>query len=72
MKKVLILTLAALLAASQARAQESPPPAPAAPGVHVGVPKFMPDDIAGRELKDLTGRAFRLSDFGGRVYVLNL
>lgn len=71
MKKVLVLTLVALLAASQARAQ-SPPPAPAAPGVHVGAPKFMPEDIAGRELKDLTGRAFRLSDFGGRVYVLNL
>lgn len=70
MKKVLLLTLAALLAAAQARAQSSP--APAAPGVHVGAPKFMPDDIAGRELKDLTGRAFRLSDFGGRVYVLNL
>lgn len=71
MKKVFLLTLAALLAAAQARAQSSPAPA-AAPGVHVGAPKFMPDDIAGRELKDLAGRAFRLSDFGGRVYVLNL
>ncbi|MET0621562.1 MAG: TlpA disulfide reductase family protein [Pyrinomonadaceae bacterium] len=71
MKKAILLTLAALLAASQARAQTPPAPA-AASGVHVGVPKFMPDDIAGRELKDIDGRPFRLSDFGGRVYVLNL
>ncbi|HEY0169467.1 MAG TPA: TlpA disulfide reductase family protein [Pyrinomonadaceae bacterium] len=71
MKKVLLLTLAALLAASQSRAQSSPAPASPA-GVHVGAPKFMPEEIAGRELKDIDGRAFRLSDFGGRVYVLNI
>ncbi|HEX8283730.1 MAG TPA: TlpA disulfide reductase family protein [Pyrinomonadaceae bacterium] len=68
MRPVLLLTLAALLAAAGARAQ-TPPPAAVA---HVGAPKFMPEEITGREFKDLDGRAFRLSDFGGRVYVLNL
>ncbi len=77
MKKVLLLMMAALLAAAPSRAQSptpqaSPtPPAPAA-SVHVGAPKFMPEDISGLELKDLGGRAFRLSDLRGRVYVLNL
>jgi thiol-disulfide isomerase/thioredoxin len=74
MKRILLVTLAALLAASLARAQAPPPAATPTPpaGVNVGAPKFVPDDIAGRELKDLDGRAFRLSDFGGRVYVINL
>ncbi|HEX8351637.1 MAG TPA: TlpA disulfide reductase family protein [Pyrinomonadaceae bacterium] len=55
---------------------ETPPPAvtqkPAPAAVTVGAPRFMPDEITGRELSDLGGRPFRLSDFGGRVYVLNL
>ncbi|MDT5269460.1 MAG: hypothetical protein QOH49_1646 [Acidobacteriota bacterium] len=36
------------------------------------MPKFLPDEVTGRELRDLSGRAFRLSDMRGRVYVVNL
>ncbi|HEX7314996.1 MAG TPA: TlpA disulfide reductase family protein, partial [Pyrinomonadaceae bacterium] len=41
-------------------------------GVQGDTPKPLPDEVTGRELRDLTGRAFRLSDFRGRVYVVNL
>jgi thiol-disulfide isomerase/thioredoxin len=50
-----------------------PTPAPAPkPSVQFEAPKFLPEGVVGRELRDLSGRAFRLSDFGGRVYVINL
>ncbi|MCA1618943.1 MAG: TlpA family protein disulfide reductase [Acidobacteria bacterium] len=73
MRKVSLLATALALACPQALAQ-TPPPAAAAPAasVTVGVPKFMPEEISGLELKELGGRSFRLSDFRGRVYVLNL
>ncbi|MBV8859722.1 MAG: TlpA family protein disulfide reductase [Acidobacteria bacterium] len=38
----------------------------------VEAPKFLPEEVTGRELRDLSGRAFRLRDFRGRVYVVNL
>ena len=74
MKKVFLFATALVLACPQALAQTPPPPAAAAPAasVTVGAPKFMPEEISGLELKDLGGRSFRLSDFRGRVYVLNL
>src|SRR5215210_7800690 len=68
MKKVLLLTSLVLCLSSHATAQTAAP----GPGVQVEVPKFLPDEVTGRELRDLSGRAFRLSDFRGRVYVVNL
>ena len=34
--------------------------------------KFLPEEVTGSELRDLSGRTFRLKDFRGRVYVVNL
>lgn len=86
MKKVLFLTSLVLCLSARAAAQatppvQTPPPADAPavkaeakdnPGAVVGSAKFLPDEVTGRELRDLAGRAFRLSDFRGRVYVVNL
>jgi thiol-disulfide isomerase/thioredoxin len=82
MKRVPLLTFLFICLSSPAAAQtQTPAPAgtPAVkvevndkPGVQVDTPKFLPDEITGRELRDLAGRAFRLSDFRGRVYVVNL
>ena len=66
MKKVLLLTTLVFLLSSAAAAQT------AAPGVAVEAPKSLPEEVTGQELRDLSGRAFRLSDFRGRVYVVNL
>lgn len=66
MKKVLLLTSLVLCLSSHAAAQT------AAPSVAVEAPKFLPEEVTGRELRDLSGRAFRLEDFRGRVYVVNL
>lgn len=73
MKKVSLLTSLVFLLASASAAQ-TPAPAAAAPAVKVeaDAPKFLPEEVTGRELRDLAGRAFRLSDFRGRVYVVNL
>ncbi|HEX8189175.1 MAG TPA: TlpA disulfide reductase family protein, partial [Pyrinomonadaceae bacterium] len=49
----------------------APPPA-AGPGAVAEAPKFLPEEVTGQELRDLSGRAFRLGDFRGRVYVVNL
>jgi thiol-disulfide isomerase/thioredoxin len=70
MKKVLLLTSLLFCLASHAAAQ-TPTPAPK-PAVNVEAPKSLPEEVTGRELRDLSGRAFRLSDFRGRVYVVNL
>ena len=68
MKKVFLLTSLLFCVSAQASAQ-----APAArPGVTVEAPKSLPAEVTGRELRDLAGRAFRLNDFRGRVYVVNL
>jgi thiol-disulfide isomerase/thioredoxin len=76
-KLVLVLHALALCCfAAHARAQTAATPAAQKPApaaaVTAAAPKFMPDEIAGRELTDLDGRPFRFSDFGGRVYVVNL
>ena len=62
MKKVPLLASLVLCLSSYASAQTAT----------VEVPKFLPDEVTGRELRDLSGRAFRLNDFRGRVYVVNL
>src|SRR5215212_9795667 len=72
MKKVLLLTSLVLCLSSHARAQTAAPTPAANSGVTVEVPQFLPDEVTGRELRDLSGRAFRLSDLRGRVYVVNL
>jgi thiol-disulfide isomerase/thioredoxin len=74
MKKVLLLMSLALCLSPRAAAQTQPPAqAPAArPEVATVPPKFLPEEVTGGELRDLSGRAFRLSDFRGRVYVINL
>ena len=72
MKALLLFTLSLFFAAAHARAQ-APAAAPAnAAGVRVEAPKSFGEGITGRELEDLDGRAFRLSDYAGRVYVVNL
>lgn len=69
MKKVLLLTSLVFCLSSHASAQT----APAVPsGVSVEAPKSLPEEVTGSELRDLSGRAFRLKDFRGRVYVVNL
>ncbi|HEX8557347.1 MAG TPA: TlpA disulfide reductase family protein [Pyrinomonadaceae bacterium] len=78
----LLLTPAPSAAPGPARAQSAPaaaapqtpaaPARPPAPAVKVEPPRFVPEDVARRELKDVSGRGFRLADFGGRVYVVNL
>jgi thiol-disulfide isomerase/thioredoxin len=85
MKRVPLLTLLLLLCLSSPAAAQTPTPAPAPapapaaraevtgnPGVQVAPPKFLPEEVTGRELRDLAGRPFRLSDFRGRVYVINV
>lgn len=68
MKKVLLLTSLVLCLSSLVTAQTAAPDS----GVKAEAPKFLPDEVTGRELRDLSGRAFRLGDFRGRVYVVNL
>jgi thiol-disulfide isomerase/thioredoxin len=72
MLKVLLLTSLVFCLSPLASAQTAAPTSAVKPGVTVEAPKFLPDDVTGRELRDLSGRAFRLSDFRGRVYVINL
>ena len=72
MKKVLLLTSLVFCLSSLASAQTAAPTPAVNPGVTVEAVKFLPEEVTGRELRDLSGRAFRLSDFQGRVYVINL
>jgi thiol-disulfide isomerase/thioredoxin len=72
MKKGLLLTSLVICLASQAAAQTAAPSPAAGPKVAVEPPKSLPDEVTGHELRDLSGRAFRLRDFRGRVYVVNL
>jgi len=72
MKKVLRLTSLVLCLSWHAPAQ-TPAPTPAAgPGAAPEAPQFLPEAVTAQELRDLSGRAFRLDDFRGRVYVVNL
>ena len=84
MKRALLLTASLLLCApsgaqTPAPAQTAAPPQqpqqqPAAPpaGVKVEPQRFIPDEVLGRELRDLGGQPFRLADYRGGVYVVNL
>jgi thiol-disulfide isomerase/thioredoxin len=49
-------------------ANANPPGTPAANGA----PVPMPDDVKNAELKTLDGETFKLSDFGGKIVVVNL
>jgi thiol-disulfide isomerase/thioredoxin len=42
------------------------------PSATVEAPKSLPEEVTRQELRDLSGSAFRLSDFRGRVHVVNL
>jgi thiol-disulfide isomerase/thioredoxin len=64
--------LTVLCLSSHASAQTAAETPAVKPGVAVEAPKFLPEEVTGRELRDLSGRAFRLDDFRGRVYVVNL
>jgi thiol-disulfide isomerase/thioredoxin len=63
-----------LLCLSAHSSAQTVAPGPAARPVAATVeaPKFIPEEVLGRELRDLSGRTFHLSDFRGRVYVVNL
>lgn len=70
------LFLALLLCAAPAAAQSRQQPGPREPGRPTvrpaDGPEALPGELWGRELKDLGGGAFRLSDFRGRVFVINV
>jgi thiol-disulfide isomerase/thioredoxin len=73
MRRALLLTSLALCLSSHASAQTAAPGPSARPvAATVEAPKSLPEEVLGQELRDLSGRAFRLSDFRGRVYVVNL
>lgn len=72
MKKVLLLTCLVCCLSPHAPAQTVAQTPAAGPSATVEAPKFLPEEVTGRELRDLSGRAFRLDDFRGRVYVVNL
>ena len=72
MKKALLLTSLLLGLSSHAPAQTAAPTPAPAPSAAAEAPKLLPEEVTGRELRDLSGRAFRLDDFRGRVYVVNL
>jgi len=84
MKRLLLFALALCSAASHALAQSPPAPAPSpegapkvtvtakpAPPLKAEPAQFVPDEIFNRELKDLDGRSFFLSNYRGRVFVIN-
>jgi len=72
MNKALLITSLVFCLSAHAPAQTAAPAPAAGPAATVEAPKFLPDEVTGRELRDLSGRAFRLDDFRGRVYVVNL
>ena len=69
MKKVLFLMSLVLCLSPRAQAQTGAPAPAVQPGVTAEAPKFLPDEVTGRELRDLAGRAFRLGDFRGRAHL---
>lgn len=73
MSKALVLILLLLCCLPpRARAQTVAPTPAAKPPVTVEPAKPLPEEVTGRELRDLAGRAFRLKELRGRVYVVNL
>jgi thiol-disulfide isomerase/thioredoxin len=83
MRKLLLFALAFCSASAHALAQSPTAPAPPgvgpkvtvtaqpAPPVKVEPAQFVPDEIFKRELKDLDGASFSLSNYRGRVFVIN-
>jgi thiol-disulfide isomerase/thioredoxin len=83
MKRLLLFALALCTAPAHALAQSPPAPAPPeaapkvtvtakpAPPLKVEPAQFVPEDVFNRELKDLDGRSFFLSNYRGRVFVVN-
>ncbi len=87
MKKLLLFALAFCTASAHVLAQSPPaapvPPAatpkvavpagkPAAvPAVKVTPARFIPEEVFNRELKDIDGRGFFLSNYRGQVFVIN-
>ncbi|HEX7313232.1 MAG TPA: TlpA disulfide reductase family protein [Pyrinomonadaceae bacterium] len=72
MKKALLSISLLLFCLPRARAQTAAPVPAVKPSVTVEAPKSLPEEVTGRELRDLSGRAFRLKELSGRVYVVNL
>ena len=72
MKKALLLISLLLFCLPHARAQTAAPTPAVKTPVTVEAAKPLPEEVTGRELRDIRGRAFRLSELGGRVYVVNL
>ena len=87
MKRALPLTFALCCLAAHAPAQEpaapsaqkavtsapaAPPKSPAAPTVRLEPAKVIDDKLFGREQREIDGRVFRLADYRGRVFVVNL
>src|SRR5687768_6216688 len=81
MRKLRLFALALCTAPAHALAQSPPAPPEAAPKVTVTAKpapavkaeplQVVPDEIFNRELKDLDGRSFFLSNYRGRVFVIN-
>jgi thiol-disulfide isomerase/thioredoxin len=83
---LIFAALAAHAAAAQSGRRVSPPTAQAEPRVETPAPGhdaapavraapervFLPESVLSRELQSLEKGSFRLSDFGGKVVVLNL
>ena len=73
MSKALVLIFLSLFCLpTQARAQTAAPTPAAKAAVTVEAARPLPEEVTGRELRDISGRAFRLKELGGRVYVINL
>ncbi|HWW76653.1 MAG TPA: TlpA disulfide reductase family protein [Pyrinomonadaceae bacterium] len=73
MKKTLVLIFPLLFCLPMhARAQTAAPTPAVKTTVAVEAAKPLPEEVTGRELRDLSGRAFRLKELSGRVYVVNL
>jgi thiol-disulfide isomerase/thioredoxin len=85
MKKLLLFALAFCSASAHAVAQSTTAPTPAAtpkvtvtvgkpiaPAVRVEPFRVVPDEIFNAELKDLDGASFFLSNYRGRVFVVNI
>lgn len=87
MKRILLFAFALCLLAPHARAQQSAPPPsapsqqpprvtvtsqPAAPVVKLEPAKVIDEKLFAREQREIGGRVFRLSEYRGRVFVINI
>jgi thiol-disulfide isomerase/thioredoxin len=71
-KALLLISLLPFCPPTLARAQTAAPTPAVKTAVTAESAKPLPEEVTGRELRDISGRAFRLSELGGRVYVVNL